>query len=150
MDEELTIQDLCDQTGLPRRTIHFYTQQGILPPPQGSGLGARYQDEHLLRLKLIPFFRKQGLRLDEIRQRFQTSSYSDLRETYSQNQSSISEPPAESYLPLPSPKSGQVFTAYTLPHGMILMVPENTNHTLKSQLQKILQAVQPESKKEPQ
>ena len=89
-------------------------------------------------------------RLDEIRQRFQTSSYSDLKETYSQNQSSISEPPAESYLPLPSPKSGQVFTAYTLPHGMILMVPENTNHTLKSQLQKILQAVQPESKKEPQ
>ena len=80
MDEELTIQDLCEETGLPRRTIHFYTQQGILPPPQGSGLGARYQDEHLLRLKLIPFLRKQGMRLDEIRHKFQTSTTAEVKE----------------------------------------------------------------------
>ncbi len=32
-DQEFSIQDLCDQTGLPRRTIHFYIQQEILPPP---------------------------------------------------------------------------------------------------------------------
>jgi DNA-binding transcriptional MerR regulator len=148
MDEELTIQDLCDQTGLPRRTIHFYTQQGIIPPPQGSGLGARYQEGHLLRLNLIPYFRKQGLRLDEIRHKFQTSSTSELKEIQAKNQSSISEPPSESYLPLPSQKSGQAFTAYTLPHGMILMVPESNNYDLKSQLQKIFRAVQPEGDKE--
>ena len=148
MDEELTIQDLCEETGLPRRTIHFYTQQGILPPPQGSGLGARYQDEHLLRLKLIPFLRKQGLRLDEIRHKFQTSTTAELKDLQSKNQSIVSEPPVESYLPLPPQKSGQTFTAYTLPYGMILMVPVNANHDLKSQLQKILRAVQPEANKE--
>lgn len=146
MNEELTIQDLCDQTGLPRRTIHFYTQQGIIPPPQGSGLGARYQSEHLLRLKLIPIFRKQGLRLDDIRQKFQNSHETELAETYAQYQSRIPEPRPAAPVPLPTQKIPQTFTAYTLPHGMILMVPENANGDLKSQLQKILQAVQIERK----
>jgi DNA-binding transcriptional MerR regulator len=146
MNEDLTIQELCDQTGFPRRTIHFYTQQGILPPPQGSGLGARYQAEHLIRLKLIPVFRKQGLRLDDIRHKFQTSSSSELANTYHQYQSTISE--ARAVLPIPAPqkKIVQTFTAYTLPHGMILMVPENGDADLKTQLQIILQAVQVQQK----
>ncbi len=142
MNEELTIQELCDQTGLPRRTIHFYTQQGILPPPQGSGLGARYQPEHLIRLKLIPVLRKQGLRLDDIRLKFQSSSSSELAETFSRMQSKISEPRMVPPAPLPAQKIVHKFSAYTLPHGMILMVPENGDADLKTQLQKILQMVQ--------
>jgi DNA-binding transcriptional MerR regulator len=145
MDEELTIQDLCDQTGLPRRTIHFYTQQGILPPPQGSGLGARYQAEHLLRLKLIPVLRKQGLRLDDIRQKFQTSSKTELAQVYTQNQSIISEPRVASPAPMPDSECAPKFSAYTLPHGMILLVPENGNGELKAQLHKILQFVRSQS-----
>ena len=145
MNEEFTIQELCDQTGLPRRTIHFYTQQGILPPPRSSGLGTRYQPEHLLRLKLIPMLRNQGLRLDDIRKMFQNSSSSELADSYSQYQSRM--PAARPVPPLPSPtqKTVQTFSAYTLPHGMILMVPENGDGNLKTQLQKILQAVQTQS-----
>ena len=69
-DQSLDIQALVSQSGVPRRTIHFYVQQGILPPPQGAGLAASYNEEHLLRLRLIPVLRREGLRLDEIRQRF--------------------------------------------------------------------------------
>ena len=145
MNEALTIQDLCDQTGLPRRTIHFYTQQGILPPPQGLGLGARYRPEHLLKLNLIPVFRKQGMRLDEIRQKFHASSESELTEAYSQYQLKASESRPVPPIPLPTQKSGQTFTAYILPYGMILMVPENAKDDLNTQLKKILQAVQMES-----
>ncbi len=65
------IQELVQKSGVPRRTIYFYVQQGILPPPQGAGLAAYYTDEHLLRLQLIPILRRQGLRLDDIRQRFE-------------------------------------------------------------------------------
>lgn len=61
------IQALIKQSGIPRRTVYFYIQQGILPPPHGAGLSAYYTDEHLLRLKLIPVLRGQGMRLDEIR-----------------------------------------------------------------------------------
>ena len=146
MNEELTIQDLCDQTGLPRRTIHFYIQQGILPPPQGSGLGARYLPDHLLKLKLIPILRKQGLRLDDIRQKFQSASSSELSDSLSHFQSRVSEPrPILPALNLPQ-QNTQIYTAYTLPRGMILMVPENASNDVKIQLQKILETVHQDTK----
>ena len=142
MDEEFTIQELCDRTGFPRRTIHFYTQQGIIPPPVGSGLGARYQSEHLLKLKLIPVFRKQGLRLDDIRQKFQDSDAVKLAETFRQYQSESTKTRPTSPAPQPAHMTAQTYTVYTLPHDMILMVPEKANGALKSQVEKILQAFQ--------
>src|SRR5919109_4051628 len=65
---EYTITELSELSGVNRRNIHFYVQQSLLPPPEGAGLGARYTDEHLLRLRAIPALRSRGLRLDEIRE----------------------------------------------------------------------------------
>ena len=70
-DPEYDIRTLIELSGVPRRTIYFYTQQGIIPPPRGAGLAARYGEVHLLRLRMIPLFRRQGLRLDDIRQRLE-------------------------------------------------------------------------------
>ena len=48
------MKDLCEATGLPRQAIHFYIQQGLLPPGQKTGRNmAWYNDEHLERLRLI-------------------------------------------------------------------------------------------------
>jgi DNA-binding transcriptional MerR regulator len=63
------IGELSELSGVTRRNIHFYVQQGLLPPAEGAGLGARYSDAHLLRLKAIPLLRARGLRLDQIRER---------------------------------------------------------------------------------
>lgn len=63
------IGELSELSGVSRRNIHFYVQQGLLPPAEGAGLGARYSDVHLLRLKAIPLLRTRGLRLDQIRER---------------------------------------------------------------------------------
>ena len=50
----LKMKDLCDATGLPRQAIHFYIQQGLLPPGQKTGRNmAFYGEEHVERLKLI-------------------------------------------------------------------------------------------------
>src|SRR5512135_2996104 len=76
--EEYTIQELSDLTGVPRRTIHFYTQQEILPPPEGAGLSTRYRAVHLVRLKLIPVLREEGMRLDQIRNYYQTQDLAEL------------------------------------------------------------------------
>src|SRR5512142_142842 len=73
------IQELVSQSGVPRRTIYFYVQQGVLPPPEGAGLAAHYSEEHLLRLRLIPVLRQQGLRLDEIRARFGQMGADEMR-----------------------------------------------------------------------
>lgn len=62
-----TISDLEKITELNRRTIHFYTKERLLPPPEGAGGGARYGEEHVLRLKLIGEMQRSRLKLSEIR-----------------------------------------------------------------------------------
>jgi DNA-binding transcriptional MerR regulator len=48
------MKDLCESTGLPRQAIHFYIQQGLLPPGRKTGRNmAWYTEEHLERLHLI-------------------------------------------------------------------------------------------------
>ena len=48
------MKDLCEATGLPRQAIHFYIQQGLLPPGRKTGRNmAWYADEHIERLHLI-------------------------------------------------------------------------------------------------
>jgi DNA-binding transcriptional MerR regulator len=62
-----TISELTAQSGVSRRNVYFYIHQGILPPAGGSGLGAYYGPEHLLRLQTLPILRARGMRLDAIR-----------------------------------------------------------------------------------
>ncbi len=50
----LRMRDLVRETGLPRETIHFYRQQGLLPQPVKTGRNtALYGPEHLERLRRI-------------------------------------------------------------------------------------------------
>jgi len=140
-DPVLSIQDLSDQTGLPRRTIHFYIQQEILPPALGSGLGAFYQRGHLLRLKLIPFLRQQGLRLDDIRQKFLALSAAELEDLLAQ----LDHPAHNLPLPIPPPAPAAApYQAYTLPHGLILMAPQPLPAEIQSRFERLLKTIQTE------
>lgn len=48
------MKDLCESTGLPRQAIHFYIQQGLLPPGRKTGRNmAWYTEEHIERLHLV-------------------------------------------------------------------------------------------------
>lgn len=50
----LRMRDLVRESGLPRETIHFYRQQGLLPEPAKTGRNtALYTTEHLERLRRI-------------------------------------------------------------------------------------------------
>ncbi len=151
------IQELVTESGVPRRTIYFYVQQGILPPPEGAGLAAHYNEEHLLRLRLIPALRRQGLRLDEIRARFGKMGLEEMRRMQEQTAQpapaaprSIHETPAGMYstpvvpgqLPgSPTPGWGeQRFTHYALPGGMALIAPESLSPADRQRLQQLLLA----------
>jgi len=50
---QLSIGELSDATGVTRRTIRFYVQRGLLPPPLGGGRGSYYTEAHLLRLLAV-------------------------------------------------------------------------------------------------
>lgn len=135
---EYTIQDVIEQTGLPRRTIYFYTQQGILPPPQGAGLSARYLRIHLLRVKLIPFLRKQGLRLDQIREYFNEQTESALENRLKEEQSFPLEPVTA---PAPNPSPAR-FIHYSLPQGITLVVPAEIVVNDSTRIDEIVRTIQ--------
>lgn len=148
------IQGLVAESGVPRRTIHFYVQQGILPPPQGAGLAAVYGEEHRLRLALIPILRKQGLRLDQIRQRFGSMALEEMRQV------AASQPPtaeaaalrsapqvraslraAEAAPPRAAALRGQKrYLHYPLQGGITLVVPETLSEVEQRRVELLLQA----------
>jgi DNA-binding transcriptional MerR regulator len=134
-DQEFSIQELTERTGISRRTIHFYVQQGLLPPPSGAGLGSTYHEIHLLRLQLIPVLRQRGMRLDEIREEFQSLKRADLSQIY--DQAIKSSPPSPSPLP-----SGQSHTHYSLPAGMTLITPSTLSLIDRKKLNQLLNEVQ--------
>lgn len=63
-----TISELEELTGTNRRTIHFYSQRGLLPRPETKGGGAKYPEEALIKLKLIKELQKNRYTLYEIRE----------------------------------------------------------------------------------
>jgi DNA-binding transcriptional MerR regulator len=162
------IQGLVNASGVPRRTIYFYVQQGLLPPPQGAGLAAYYTSAHLLRLQLIPVMRGKGLRLDEIRQRFGEMTEEDMRQELDASREAAqaaekksSPPPASlqespaAYGPVlrpeeaewgsPSPRrrvavSPRHYFHYPLPAGITLVAPDDLSPADRARLEQVLQA----------
>jgi len=50
----LRMKDLCRATGISRQVVHFYIQQGLLPPGKKTGQNmAYYSEEHVRRIELI-------------------------------------------------------------------------------------------------
>jgi DNA-binding transcriptional MerR regulator len=64
----LSIGELARRTGLPVRTIRFWSDVGMLPPAARTGSGRRlYDPAGLARLELVATLRDLGLSLPEVR-----------------------------------------------------------------------------------
>ncbi|ATY15260.1 MerR family transcriptional regulator [Amycolatopsis sp. AA4] len=62
-----TIGELSRRTGLPVKTIRFYSDEGLLPPTQRTGAGYRLYDAHALaRLELVRTLRELGIGLPDV------------------------------------------------------------------------------------
>jgi DNA-binding transcriptional MerR regulator len=69
------VGELADLGEVSRRTVRFYVQEGLLPPPYGVGRGNHYGPEHLDRLRRVRAMQEAGRTLEEIRAAF-TSPHS--------------------------------------------------------------------------
>jgi DNA-binding transcriptional MerR regulator len=153
-DAELTIGELEQATGVPRRTVYFYVQQGIVPPPRGAGLAARYSSSHLLRLRAIPLLRERGWRLDRIRSYLSERSDAEvaalLDGAVTCEPAVVASPPA---LPAPAarcetaeasrPGSGpfpqpHALIRYQLAPGIVLLVDDALTSERQPLLQRLL------------
>jgi len=66
--EEYRIGELAEKSGLSKRTIHYYLNRGLLPPPRGAGPRSFYTRGHLLRLELLKELQTRYWPLDKIRE----------------------------------------------------------------------------------
>jgi DNA-binding transcriptional MerR regulator len=136
---DYTITELTELSGVSRRNIHFYVQQALLPPPEGAGLGARYTDEHLLRLRAIPVLRNRGLRLDEIREQLAGMDLSAVGALLKQS------PPAPAGRPPPHPAQpwprAEAVTRYTLAPGVELLVGPDADQAWHIQIAELAEAI---------
>ena len=133
-EKEYTIQDLCNRTDISRRTIHFYTQQNLLPPPKGAGVGSRYTETHLLRLKLIPKLRRDGLRLNEIRSKFTTMDQEEMQNLLTQFGEHEEEQKGV-------PIQRKTFHHYFLPYDITLIIPSPLNDKARERISKLTEAI---------
>lgn len=67
--DAMTIHQLSERSGVPKRRIRHYIAEGLLPGAVGSGRAAHYRGEHLARLHQIEALREVNLGLGEIRRR---------------------------------------------------------------------------------
>ncbi len=70
-DPRYAIGDLADLGGVSRRTVRYYVQENLLPPPFGVGRGNHYGQAHLDRLLRVKALQEAGRTLDEIRRETQ-------------------------------------------------------------------------------
>ena len=73
-DRTYSVNELADEAGVTRRTVHYYISQGLLPASGTEGRGTRYGQGHLDRLLLIRELQREHLPLAEIRQRLERLS----------------------------------------------------------------------------
>jgi len=68
MNESKTysIGELAEMAGVSRRTVRFYVQRGLIPPPAGLGCGRHYGEAHLTRILQIRELQRQGILLKRI------------------------------------------------------------------------------------
>lgn len=63
-----TLDELGSLVDLPRRTVRYYIQIGLVDRPDGAGRGAHYTTRHLDQLLEIRKWQQAGLSLDRIRE----------------------------------------------------------------------------------
>jgi DNA-binding transcriptional MerR regulator len=88
---ELDLSELSSLAGVSTRTVRYYIQQGLLPPPETRGPGAHYGPEHLHRIRLIKRLQREHLPLAEIRRRLEELSADEIRRLAEE----VADPPTQ-------------------------------------------------------
>jgi DNA-binding transcriptional MerR regulator len=61
-----TLDEIASLAELPRRTVRYYIQTGLVDRPQGIGKGAYYTERHVEQLLLVRKWQLAGLSLEQI------------------------------------------------------------------------------------
>jgi DNA-binding transcriptional MerR regulator len=65
-EKTFTLDEIAALAELPRRTVRYYIQSGLIDRPQGVGKGAYYTQRHVEQLLLVRKWQLAGLSLERI------------------------------------------------------------------------------------
>jgi DNA-binding transcriptional MerR regulator len=65
-EKTFTLDEIAALAELPRRTVRYYIQSGLIDRPQGVGKGAYYTQHHVEQLLLVRKWQLVGLSLERI------------------------------------------------------------------------------------
>lgn len=65
-EKTYSISELAALGDVSPRTVRYYVQLGVLPPPAGRGLGGKYGPQHLERLLRVRELQREGVRLEQM------------------------------------------------------------------------------------
>jgi DNA-binding transcriptional MerR regulator len=132
--EEYRISELAEKSGVTRRTIHYYMARGLLPPPDGAGLGTTYREEHLARILLIRRWQDAFWPLEQIKKQLTSMTHEQVQDML--RKSGTEPPPIEGWetsAPTPPPtlppspvqpiQLGIAYQRIMIAHGVELHVP---------------------------
>jgi len=114
------LDEICTLVELPRRTVRYYIQLGLVDRPEGETRAARYTQAHLDQLLLVKKWTLAGLSLERIRE--------------------LKEAGPEPALPLPTrrPGSVEVWSHLFLAEGVELLVEPKRAGLAPEQLRELL------------
>jgi DNA-binding transcriptional MerR regulator len=61
-----TIDDVTRLTGVSRRTVRYYVTRGLIPPPDGRGVGLHYGQEHVDGILRVLEAKQRGATLADV------------------------------------------------------------------------------------
>jgi DNA-binding transcriptional MerR regulator len=73
-DDQLTIDQLAQRTGMTVRNVRAHQSRGLLPPPEVRGRTGYYGPEHLARIDLIRELQTEGFSLELIGRMLETAN----------------------------------------------------------------------------
>lgn len=80
-ENEITLEELSERTGVEARTLRSWVSEGLLSPPFKAGRGARYPASNAVRALAVRALKDvHGLSLSEIGRRFMMATEDQIRE----------------------------------------------------------------------
>jgi len=118
------VQQILTLSGVPIRSLRYWIRLKLVPKPIGRGRGARYDDRHLNRVRVILALRSKRLSLDAIRA--QLASRTD--EEIAQMVPPAPRPTSPDGAPLPPPPPSYPHATWEMVELMeglyLLVIPE--------------------------
>ena len=129
MKQQYRTSELAEKAQVSKRTVHYYIARGLLPSPEGSGLGTLYSDDHLFRIQLIRKWQSQFLPLEVIKSRITSMTLAEVKRSLETRGGRIPMPfPATS----PGKLGGSRYQRICLEKGLELHFWEDNPEAKKS------------------